>query len=174
MGYISGWGNHAQLDSAYLTRRNSQTSQLGPGKRPRMYTMQTARAVEDPCVHAEIRWSIPTQTFHQITQQPLTLQARPTCSRRVTVASSDWQKLLGIIPSIWKKLGKTFSKSHFYCKDYRINTEWRTLKEKASVSPFYGLKVPYSGPSSFKLATSGLIFGDKNRYGQTTVVILCY
>ena len=52
-GYISGRGNHARLDSAYLTRRNSQTSQLGHGQRPRMCTMQTAKAVEDPCVHAE-------------------------------------------------------------------------------------------------------------------------
>ena len=70
-GYISGRGNHAQLDSAYLTRRNSQTSQIGPGKRPRMYTMQTARAVVDPgtCIQADIWWSIPTQTSRQIAQQ---------------------------------------------------------------------------------------------------------
>ena len=38
--------------------------------------------------------------------QPLTLQAHPMCSRRVTVASSDWQKLFCIIPSIRKNLWK--------------------------------------------------------------------
>lgn len=102
-----------------------------------MYTMQTRRAVKDPNVHAEIRWSIPTQISLQIGQQPLTLQARPTCSRRVTVASSDWQKLFGILPFIREKLGKTFAKPHFYCKHYRVNTEWRMLKEKACVSPFW-------------------------------------
>ena len=37
--------------------------------------------------------------------------------------------------------------------------------------PFYGLEVPFSAPSSFKLAPSDLIFGDKNLYGQTTA---CY
>ena len=84
-GHISGWGNHARLESASLT----QTSQLGPGERPRMCTMQTAKAVEDPCEHAEIWWSIPNRTFHQIAQQLLTLQARPTCSKRVTIAPSD-------------------------------------------------------------------------------------
>ena len=68
---------------------NSQTSQLGSGEWPRMCTMQTARAMEDPFVHDEIRWSIPTQTSHQFAQQPLTLQVRPTWSRRVTVASSN-------------------------------------------------------------------------------------
>ena len=137
-GYISGWGNHAWLDSAYLTRRNSQTSQIGPGERPRMYTMQTAITVEDSSVHAEIRWSTPTPTSCQIAQQLLTLQAQPTCSGRVTIASSDWWKLFSIlhVPSIWEKLGKTFAKSHFNCKDCRINMEWRTLKGKASVSPF--------------------------------------
>ena len=82
MVYISGRGKHARLDSAYLTRRNSQTSRLGPGKRPTMCTIQTARAVEDPCVHAEIWWSVPTQTSHQIAQQALTLQAHPPSSRR--------------------------------------------------------------------------------------------
>ena len=135
-GYKSGRGNHAQLDSTYLTQRNSQTSQLGPGERPRMYTMQTASAVEDLRVHTEIRWSIPTQTSHQIAQQPLTLQAHPTCSRPVTVASSDWQKLFGIIPSIWEKLGKNFAKCHIYCKDYCINMEWRTLKKSFCQSLF--------------------------------------
>ena len=40
--YISGRGNHARLDSDYLTRRNSHTSQIGSGGRPRIYTMQTA------------------------------------------------------------------------------------------------------------------------------------
>ena len=89
MGYISGRGNPAQLDSAYLMRRNSQTSQIGLGERPRMYTMQTARAMKDVCIHAKIRWSISTQASHQIAQQLLTLQAHPTCSRRVTVASND-------------------------------------------------------------------------------------
>ena len=52
---------------AYLTRRNSQTSQLGPGEWPRICTMQTGRAVEDPCAYAEIRWSILTPTSHQRT-----------------------------------------------------------------------------------------------------------
>ena len=41
-------------------------------------------------------------------------------------------------------------------------------------SLFYGLELTFSGPCSFKLATSELIFGDKNLYGQTTDVILCY
>ena len=44
-------------------------------------------------------------------------------------------------------------------------------KRKSLSVPFYGLEVPFSGPSSFKLATSDLIFGDKNLYGQTTA---CY
>ena len=115
--------------------RNSQASQLCSGEKPRMYTMQTTRAVEDPCVHAEIRRCIPTQASHQIAQQPPTLQARPTSSRHVTVASSDWPKLFGILPSMREKLEKTFANSHFYCKHYRVNTEWSMLKEKAFVSP---------------------------------------
>ena len=60
----------------------------------------------------------------------------PTCTRHVAVASSDWQKLFSIIPSMREKHRKTFTKSRFYCKDYHVNTEWKTLKEKASVSPF--------------------------------------
>ena len=136
-GYLSGQGNQAQLDSTYLTRRNSQTSQLGPGIRPRMYTMQTARAVEDPCIHVEIRWSIRTKTYLQIAQQPLTLQAHLTCSRRGTAAclATD-RKAFWHYTFHMRKTWETFAKSHFYCKDYRINTEWRMLKEKASVSPF--------------------------------------
>ena len=52
----------------------------------------------------------------------------------------------------------------------------KNAKEIASVSLFYGLELPFSGPSSFKLATSDLIFGDKNLYGQTLVQddVLCY
>ena len=86
-GYISGCGNHALLDCAYLTRRNSQTSQTGPGERTRMYAMQTSRAVEDPGIHAEIRRCISAQPFHQIVQQPLThvLRAQDV----MTVACSD-------------------------------------------------------------------------------------
>ena len=76
-GYISGWGNHARLDSAYLTRRNSQTSQIGPGERPRMYTMQTAIAGEDSGVHAQIRWSIPTNFL-------------PNCSAAVNATSTAY------------------------------------------------------------------------------------
>ena len=49
--------------------------------------MQTAGAVKDPDLHAEIRWRIPTQTSRQIAQQPLTLQTRPTCSRHVIILS---------------------------------------------------------------------------------------
>ena len=115
--HVSGRRNRAQLDSAYLKWRNSQTSQLGSVERPRMYTMQTARAVEDPCVHAEIWWSIPMQTSRQIAQQPLTLQAHSTCSRCETVVSSDWQKLFGIISSIREKnLGKPSLRAAFIVK----------------------------------------------------------
>ena len=89
MGYISARGNHPRLDTAFLQQRNSQTSQLTPGEGPRMYAMQTAKAVEDPSVHAEIQWRIWTQTSRQIAQQPLMLQACPTYSRRVTVVSSN-------------------------------------------------------------------------------------
>ena len=39
--YISERGIRGLLDSAYLTRRNSQTKQIGSGERPRMYTVQT-------------------------------------------------------------------------------------------------------------------------------------
>ena len=35
-----------QLDSTYLIQRNSQPRKIGPSERPRMYTMQLARAVE--------------------------------------------------------------------------------------------------------------------------------
>ena len=70
-------GNRGLLDSAYLTRRNSQTSQLDHGERPRMYTMQTARVVNGPGVHAEMRRCIPTQTSCKIALQLLTLRARP-------------------------------------------------------------------------------------------------
>ena len=41
--------------------------------------------------------------------------------------------------------------------------------KKVSVSPIFGLELTFSGPSSFKLATSDLIFGDNNLYGQTTI-----
>ena len=54
-------------------------------ERARMYTMQTARAVEDPGIHTEIWCVIPTQSSRQITQQPLLLQACPTRSRRVAI-----------------------------------------------------------------------------------------
>ena len=135
---IHKWaGNHAWLDSAYLMQRSSQTSQIGPWERPRMYTMQRATPVVDLGLYAEIRWNILTQTSRQIAQQPLTLQARPTRSRRVTLASSDWHKLYRVLPSIREKLGKTFTKSSFYCKDYHINMEWRTLKEKAFCSSLF-------------------------------------
>ena len=170
-GYISGPGNYARLDSAYLTRRNIQTSQLGSGERPRMCTMQTARAVKDPCAYAEIRWSTDTNfspNRSAAANATSTSYVLKTCDR---IASSDWQNLFGIMPSVREKLGNTFRKSRFYCKDYRIITEWRTLKEKVLSVPFYGLEVPFSGPSSFKLATSDLIFGDKNLYCQTTA---CY
>ena len=66
---------------------------------------------------------------------------------------------------------KTFAESHFNCKNYGINTKWRTLKKNLLSVSFYGLEVLFSGPSSFKLATSDLIFGDKNLHGQTTA---CY
>ena len=32
----------------------------------------------------------------------------------------------------------------------------------------YGIELNFSGPSSFKLAMSNLISGDKNLYGQST------
>ena len=170
-GYLSGRGNCRLLDSAYLAWRNSQTSQIGPGERSRMCTMQTARAVEDPGIHAEIRRQcIPTQTSHQISRQPLTLQACPTCSRCVTVASSDWRKLFNVIhvPLIQQKLEETFSKNHPYCKMHCISMEWRMVKALQWV-PFYVLEcTTFSGPSSIKLATSDLIFGAKNLYSQTT------
>ena len=95
--------------------KNSQTSQIRPGKRPSMYTMRTARGVEDPGVHDKIRRFIPTQTSQQIAHQSLMLQARPTCSRRVTVVSSDRWNLFGILHSILQNLGKSFPRSRFYC-----------------------------------------------------------
>ena len=52
-----------------------------------------------------------------------------------------------------------------------MNTEWRKLKEKLLSVPFHGLEDPLSGPSSSKLATSDLIFGDKYLYVQTAA---CY
>ena len=47
------------------------------------------------------------------------------------------------------------------------------LKE-ACVSPFCGQKLPFSGPSTFKLATSDLIFGDKICMDRVLDVVLCY
>ena len=88
-GDQNGHGNHAQLDNTYsisckgIARPASQTSQTGPGKRPRMYTMQTARAVEDSGVHAEMQWCILTQSSHKIAQQTLTVQTCPTCDGSV-------------------------------------------------------------------------------------------
>ena len=74
-GYISGRGNPERLDSAYLsaylTRRNSQTSQIGPEERLTMYAMQLARAVE---------------VLKVLHAQEKVLRAQdesPTCSRRV-------------------------------------------------------------------------------------------
>ena len=37
--------------------------------------------------------------------------------------------------------------------------------------PFYGQELPFSGPSSFELATSDLIFDDKNLYGSVIVLL---
>ena len=42
------------------------------------------------------------------------------------------------------------------------------LKEKLLSVPFYGQKLAFSGPTSFKLATSEIIFGENNMHGQTT------
>ena len=47
-------------------------------------------------------------------------------------------------------------------------------ERKALISPFYGLELTFNGPSSFKLATSDLIFGAKNLYGQTTECCFVY
>ena len=44
-------------------------------------------------------------------------------------------------------------------------------KKKVLSVPFYCLELPFSGPSSFNLAMSDLILGDKYLYGQTTA---CY
>ena len=117
-------------------QRNSQTSQTGHCERTRMCTMQTARAVEDPDIHAEIQRCIPMQTSCQIAPQPLTLQARPTCSRCVTVVSSDWRKLFKILPSIRQKLWRTLTKNSFYCKEQCINTDWKMVKKSFHQSLF--------------------------------------
>ena len=47
MYIVSGRGNYALLGCAHLMPRNSQTSQIGPGEKIRIYTRQKSRAVED-------------------------------------------------------------------------------------------------------------------------------
>ena len=42
------------------------------------------------------------------------------------------------------------------------------VKEKLPSVPCYGPELTFSGPTSFKLAMSELIFGEKDLYGQTT------
>ena len=49
-----------------------------------------------------------------------------------------------------------------------MNTELRMLQEKLPSVHFYGLKLTFSGPSSFKLATSDLTFCNEIVYGQIT------
>ena len=115
--YLSGRGNHALLDSvcsspsAYyfsregIARPAKQALAKGQG-----YTQCRKQEQWRILVHAEIPRCIPTRTLvrqrqttrtsRQIAQQPIALQARPTCSRRATVVSSDCRKLFCILPSI--------------------------------------------------------------------------
>ena len=67
----------------------ARQAKTAPGKRTRIYTMLKARAVDHPGIYAEIRHCIPTQTFNQIVQQPLMLQASPMYPTRLTVASDE-------------------------------------------------------------------------------------
>ena len=83
-------------------------------------------------------------------------------------------KLLRILHSIQRIFGKNLFQELLYCKEHRTNTEWKMVKAKASVRPFYGPELTFSGPTSFKLEASELIIGGKICLDTLLDVILCY